>query len=214
MKIAARSRRGRSTPRGVESRDHILASALEVLAESGYAGASIAAICNRADISAPSIYWHFGSKAGLFQALQERTSATVLDEFRSAVAKSRDPLGKLDRLLNRMRELVIEQPVGSLTLVAMASQGGHANREMLDAQRRSRQAELQAIQDDFRAVLGPVPDLDLVAVVLTAFSNYAALVQHIDSGGAEVDAIFSLLRRTMLRLLEPHANLGNSEASQ
>ncbi len=208
MNVAVRSKRGRSTERGAASREHILESAWQVLAERGYGGTSIAAICERADISPTSVYWHFGSKAGLFQALVE--SRAVLADFRSAVDEAQHPLDKLDRLLAQMRQLVVEQPLGSLTLVAMVSEGGHASPELLEAHKRSRKVELQAIADEFAAVLGKtVPDLDVVAVLLNAFSNYAALTYRVDPDGAELDAIFALLRRAMLRLLGPYVDLGD-----
>ncbi len=92
----------------------------------------------------------------------------------------------------------------------MVSEGGHASPELLEARKRSGKAELQAIADEFRAVLGPnVPDLDVVAVLLTAFSNYAALSYRVDPDGAELDAIFALLRRAILRLLGPYVDLGD-----
>lgn len=179
-------------------------AARAVLAERGYAGTSIAGICERAELSPTSIYWHFGSKAGLFEALLEQNSGEFLERIRTAVAQADDPLDKLDLLIGSLRRLVTEQPFGSLTTVALLSEGRHASPELLEAHKRSRAAELETIAEDFRAVLGPdVPDLDLVALLVTAFSNYAALTHRIDSDGSEVDAIFDGLRRVVLRLLRP-----------
>lgn len=51
------------------NRDRILQCALELFAEKGYDGVGINAILEDAGLSKPTLYYYFGSKAGLFDSL-------------------------------------------------------------------------------------------------------------------------------------------------
>lgn len=54
------------------SRDLILDAAEGLLATRGYRGTSIAAVCQASGLPTGSIYWHFGNKAGVAQAVMQR----------------------------------------------------------------------------------------------------------------------------------------------
>jgi TetR/AcrR family transcriptional regulator len=47
----------------------ILECALELFADKGYDGVGINAICEEAELSKPTLYYYFGSKAGLFGSI-------------------------------------------------------------------------------------------------------------------------------------------------
>ncbi|WP_067814702.1 TetR/AcrR family transcriptional regulator [Nocardia inohanensis] len=53
------------------ARERILRAALELFAERGYAGTSIAAVAKRAGLSAPGVLHHFGDKRALLIAVLE-----------------------------------------------------------------------------------------------------------------------------------------------
>jgi AcrR family transcriptional regulator len=101
--LAARSRRGRTNSRGDATREQILEAAVELLGEMGYAGLSISAVCDRADVAPTAIYWHFGNKAGLMEAVIARIggySEHILAEVAAA-----EPAERLDRLIAEIRAL-------------------------------------------------------------------------------------------------------------
>lgn len=52
-----------------KTRQRILRVALKIFADCGYAGASVQAIVGGARVTKPVLYYYFGSKAGLYQAL-------------------------------------------------------------------------------------------------------------------------------------------------
>lgn len=52
-----------------DTRQRLLAAARSVFADRGYEGASVATISSRARVTKPALYYHFGSKAGLHEAL-------------------------------------------------------------------------------------------------------------------------------------------------
>jgi AcrR family transcriptional regulator len=65
----------------VDRENQILDIASAEFGERGYAGASVAAIAQRAGISKPLIYNYFESKEGLFLAAVERAGTLIADEI-------------------------------------------------------------------------------------------------------------------------------------
>src|SRR3954453_7873696 len=68
-RVDRRTRAARSE--GRDTREALLAAALEVFAERGYRDASVDQIAERAGYSKGAVYWHFPSKDDLFFALLE-----------------------------------------------------------------------------------------------------------------------------------------------
>lgn len=93
-----RRRRGPGRPSNPVPRDKLLAIARDTFAERGYAGASMAAIAERAGIRKSSLFHHFSSK----DALYDEVFGSVLDELAllltQAVAPGRPFLDRLDQL--------------------------------------------------------------------------------------------------------------------
>ena len=58
---------------GAETAELIAEKAAELFAEKGYAATSIREIAEASKVTKPTIYYHFGSKDGLFRHLIERT---------------------------------------------------------------------------------------------------------------------------------------------
>jgi AcrR family transcriptional regulator len=202
---AARARRDRPTARGAASRDRILEAAAEILTERGYAGTSISAVCDRADISPTSIYWHFGSKGGLLQQLLERMGRRHVEGIQSAASEVRDPLERLDRLIASLSDLVKRQPLGALSLVASISEGERVTPEMSQAFQRVRSRETKLLIEGIEEALQQrVPDLDVVATLGAACANYAALSQRAGFDESEIDHIFEALRRAIVLILGHH----------
>src|SRR4051812_6996541 len=59
---------------GVRSREEILDAAERLMGARGFAGTSISALAGASGLPPSSIYWHFGSKAGVLSAVMERGS--------------------------------------------------------------------------------------------------------------------------------------------
>jgi AcrR family transcriptional regulator len=62
-----------------QTRQQILDAALRQFAARGYAGTSTQVIIEAAHVTKPVLYYHFGSKAGLFQAAVDRTENQLLE---------------------------------------------------------------------------------------------------------------------------------------
>lgn len=82
------------------TRDKILAVALRLFADRGYAGTSVQDIVSGAEVTKPALYYYFPSKADLYQALLDRAHDERFRLMQEAVARGKDLPGKLEELLN------------------------------------------------------------------------------------------------------------------
>lgn len=65
--------------RGKETRAQILEAAASLLADEGYAGATMRGVAQRAEVQLSLVHYHFGNKKGLLVAVLEREHARVLE---------------------------------------------------------------------------------------------------------------------------------------
>jgi AcrR family transcriptional regulator len=72
---------------GPGAREQIMRAAVRRFANSGYAGASVQAIVDEARVTKPVLYYHFGSKEGLYRALIEQASEERFRRSEAAVAR-------------------------------------------------------------------------------------------------------------------------------
>src|SRR6059058_694919 len=79
-----------------EMRQRIAASAMELFAEDGFRGTTVAAIAQRAGVAVATVYATFGSKGAILTALmsQFETAADVAD-WDARIQAEEDPAGKL-----------------------------------------------------------------------------------------------------------------------
>lgn len=79
------------------TRDRVLQVAQELFTTKGFANASIGELCREAGVSPPTVYYHFGSKDGLFEAVVEEVLS--LEDFHGllhqAVEASSSPRARL-----------------------------------------------------------------------------------------------------------------------
>jgi AcrR family transcriptional regulator len=78
-------------------REQILEVALEVLARSGYHGASMNDIAEAAGVTKPVLYQHFDSKRELYQALMDDVGTRLLSAIAKATADAPDGKAQTER---------------------------------------------------------------------------------------------------------------------
>lgn len=79
------------------TREHLLHVARDLFTTKGFPNASVSDICRQAGVSPPTLYYHFGDKDGLFEAVVEETLSldAFCDQLRQAVAGSPDAWARL-----------------------------------------------------------------------------------------------------------------------
>src|SRR5690242_10903523 len=72
---------------GTERRHQLIDVARTLFAERGYEGTSIEEIAQRANVSKPVVYEHFGGKEGLYAVVVAREMSALLDRITSSLTK-------------------------------------------------------------------------------------------------------------------------------
>ena len=85
----------RTEARLAETRDRIVAAALDQVAEGGYASASVQAVAARAGVATGSVYRHFPSKAELFGEVFRRQAEQELGVLEEIAARDAPALERL-----------------------------------------------------------------------------------------------------------------------
>jgi AcrR family transcriptional regulator len=114
---------GRLRQTSDERRDQVLEAAIREFAEAGYAGASTAAIAERAGISQPYIYALFPSKRELFLAAYDRVQGRIRATFRDAVRGDPGLLGPLHQIGHAYPELIADRYELLMQLQSYAAAG-------------------------------------------------------------------------------------------
>ena len=84
----------------------ILRAALKIFADCGYAGASVQAIVDAARVTKPALYYHFKSKAGLYQALIDWAHDERFRLMREAASRRDTLAGQLTDILTALFEFI------------------------------------------------------------------------------------------------------------
>lgn len=94
-------------PRGDKERTQarILQAARETFARRGYDRTSIAMIAARAGVSRAAVFWHFGSKQGLFEQVCREMMRPFLDQLATSLGES-DPRSRLFALFGAYEDFV------------------------------------------------------------------------------------------------------------
>lgn len=87
-------------------RERILEQALHIFAATGYAGASMQEISEAAGVTKPTLYYYFGSKAGLYRAIVESAFDQRLEGLRQAAARTAGQ--GIDATLHALMDAVLD----------------------------------------------------------------------------------------------------------
>ena len=82
------------------ARSRLLRAAVQVFNKKGYSAASVREIVELANVTKPALYYHFGSKEGVLQAILHEG----LEEFRATAAKAIEMPGTTRERLTRLCE--------------------------------------------------------------------------------------------------------------
>ena len=88
------------------TREQLLKKALAVFSKKGYASTTLQDIASEADVTRGAIYWHFGSKAELYNTLVEEYSGRGNQIVQQAAAEGGSLLDILRRVFVRQLEAI------------------------------------------------------------------------------------------------------------
>ena len=96
---------------GAERRHQLIDVARSLFAERGYEGTSIEEIAQRANVSKPVVYEHFGGKEGLYAVVVDREMSALLDGITSSLTNNRSRL-RIERVALALLSYVDERTDG------------------------------------------------------------------------------------------------------
>src|SRR5687767_6115730 len=121
---------GRVRLTGAARRAQLIDVGRAVFAERGYSAASVEEIAERAKVSKPVVYEHFGGKEGLYAVVVDREVRGLLDRVAGALVADH-PREKLEQAALALLGYVEDEPDGFRILVrdspAMSATGTFAS---------------------------------------------------------------------------------------
>ncbi|WP_328392806.1 TetR/AcrR family transcriptional regulator [Streptomyces sp. NBC_00390] len=147
--------------RGTRSHDAILDTATELMSQHGYAATSISMISAACGLPASSLYWHFGSKDGIYVAVLERARIALLAALPPVDVPGADVRHRLDTFLGSVGESFQRHPHSLKLLLAVGMLRQDASTAALAELRHYRDALLAWAQDSLSVVfdLGGRPEV-------------------------------------------------------
>jgi AcrR family transcriptional regulator len=142
-----------TAPKG-RSRDVILDAAATLMAEHGYAGTSISAICAASGLPPSSVYWHFRSKEGVLKAVLDRSADRALGEFGAPDTAGVTRGERLDKALGAIAGFVETVSGNFQFLMVLGLREGRATTLTTAVLRRVRGHILGWLGDQLADILG------------------------------------------------------------
>ncbi|SDH13834.1 DNA-binding transcriptional regulator, AcrR family [Rhodococcus triatomae] len=113
---AVQTRPARTRMTGTQRREQLIQIARTLFAERGYEAASIEEIAQRASVSKPVVYEHFGGKEGLYAVVVDREMSRLLEMVTNALTKNRSRV-RVERVALALLSYVEEHTDGFRILV-------------------------------------------------------------------------------------------------
>lgn len=198
--------RGRGRPPKAESdqaRERLLQAAIDLFSERGFAATPVSAICERAGVAKPALYWHFGNKEGLLSAVLEAGGGRWIEELQKRTASHGDPGDRLTGLVEEWKRIILDHPQQlRLPLIAQLEQGDASEQARAAVHRLRERAERVLVDEIARATPGlELADLDLLAFVAVTLLQ-GAMLRHNDlSDEEDLDRVLGEVRRTISLLI-------------
>lgn len=183
------------------TRERILDAARDLAVEAGFSGFTIEKVAERAGVSRMTVYYQFGAKQELLEALLDHLAARGrMDRLREAFEEP-GALDALDRFIETFCGFWGSDRVGLRRLRAWASVEAAGEDGALERDAWRRQG-LEKLVGRVREELGVPAEADVVEVVdvlhaLTSFGTYDSLA----GGGRSPSEVAALLQRAARRVL-------------
>jgi AcrR family transcriptional regulator len=166
-------------------REQLLDVTVEIVAEQGFQAVSIQSVAQRAGISRPIVYEHFGELTGLLEALVEREIARALAQLSDAELGDLTGADPFELLLDSLRTYLgaVEHHPTTWRLVLMPPEG--APELLRKSILRGRLAVLNRLARALRPGLTPggePPDPQLTARIVSAVADEYARLLLTDPG--------------------------------
>lgn len=187
------------TSRGESTRERILQSAAEVLAEHGYAGSTLNDIADRAGTKAGSLYYYFTSREDLIREIMTRGITETLEHVTAAVETLAETATSQERLSAAIRAhvryLLIENNIARASIRTLGQAPPEVEGPAIELHReygRYLGALIKAATAD--GFLDPSIDSRVLRLLIVGAANWST-AWYRPGGEASVDDIADLAAR-------------------
>ncbi|MEU0596960.1 TetR family transcriptional regulator [Streptomyces sp. NPDC006393] len=160
----------RKTPAELErlssAREHLVEQATNVVAEVGWAQASVNAVAAAAGIAAGSVYQHFPSKAALAVEVFRRASGREVEVIGEVLRSPGDPVERLARGVEVFARRSFERRGLAYALLAAPAEPA-VGAERLEFRHRYRELFAEVVREGVAAGALPPQDAQVTAAALT-----------------------------------------------
>ncbi|GHF65085.1 TetR/AcrR family transcriptional regulator [Streptomyces sp. NRRL_ISP-5395] len=192
----------RKTPAEVRrleaARDHLVVRATEVVADIGWAQASVTAVADAAGIAAGSVYQHFASKSALAVEVFRRAAQREVDVLGEVLEGGGDPVGRLRLGVEVFTRRALENPGLAYALLAAPAEPA-VGAERLAFRRRYRALFAAVIDEGISAELLPGQDAEITAAALTGAVGEVLVYPLSTSAAQDTDRLIDHLTALALR---------------
>lgn len=157
------------------TRAQILQAAADVFGKLGYMDTRVEDILEKSGVSRPTFYRFFESKEGVFDALDEQASVTLMEAITGAVAKASDPLARLDLAVDAYLRWLAA--IGPLAL-ALHEQSRRPESALASRREATIQALTQWLADETAQYRGEHYDPVLFRVLLDVVEQTGVRLMH------------------------------------
>lgn len=171
------------------TRERILAAARQIIVEEGYARLSLERVAEQAGVARATIYYQFGSKAGLLDGLVGEM------EFEARIHESRDQDRTFGQLLRRVTRIWEDNSDVLRSVIAVAAVEPRTGQVIgrHDQGRRQRVAELVEQFDDAGKLRAERDDAVDALWLLTSFHAYDLLRRNTSRGREDICGLLEVL---------------------
>jgi AcrR family transcriptional regulator len=179
---------------GKNVRERIIDCATLLLGREGYGAMSVSAICKMAEVSAPTLYWHFGNKEGLLAELLKHSLRQDADAFLSIDISNTPRHEAFELYLAALKKIVVNERPNNWVIMSSLSEARHAAPEIVEiiAEARRRQIEFNAEQI---RILWGCRHSQMIVHLWLSYCNYISLIYQDTKSEQLVDEAIDSFRR-------------------
>jgi AcrR family transcriptional regulator len=182
-----------------EVRRSILAATEELLVDEGFEGFSMRRLADRCGYTTPTIYHHFGDKAGLIDELLEERFAQMIDRI-DQVPELDDHVERLRAQLAAFVEFGLENPTHYSLLMAPRPRDMPPPPESVDRSRARIGSTLEQLAQQGRLQLADIDEaIQCIWVMLHGLISTRISRPDHDWTENQIEASIGILLRGMLR---------------
>lgn len=179
---------------GQNVRERIINCATLLLGREGYGAMSVSAICKMAEVSAPTLYWHFGNKEGLLAELLKHSLKEDAAAFLSIDVSNIPRHEGFELYLAALKKIVVNERPNNWVILSSLSEARHAAPEIVEIIAEARRRQIDFNAEQIRTLWGCRHSRMMVHLWLS-YCNYISLLYQDTKSEPLVDEAIDSFRR-------------------